>query len=125
MTGLLPPLDDWQRVKPIIERALPYTGGTHTIEDIEQALLDNSMTLLAGERCAMILEIITYPRLKVLHIFLGAGDLTELRSYSEFIDRLASDIGASRITIAGRRGFVRALKDLGYDEKWSVVAKDI
>jgi hypothetical protein len=41
------------------------------------------------------------------------------------MDEIARSLGCSRVTIAGRKGFARALKDLGFQEKWTVLAKEI
>ena len=104
---------------------MPYTGGTHTIEDVEDAINGGRMGLIALERSAFVIEVHAYPRLRALHIFLAGGDLDELRSCDARMDATAKALGCSRITIAGRRGFVRTLKDLGYRERWSVLAKEI
>jgi hypothetical protein len=119
------PADEWERCRPWIEAALPYAGGTHTIQDIKAAIDAGHMLLLAGERSAFVIEVITYPRTKALHIFLAGGDLTELKSADAQMDEIAREWGCSRITIAGRRGFIRALKDLGYRERWSVLSKEL
>src|SRR5262245_40950753 len=117
--------DEWARCRHYIEAALPYAGGTHTIEDIEDAIKTGRMGLIALEQSAFIIEVHTYPRLRALHIFLAAGDLKELRSCNTRMDATAKALGCSRITIAGRRGFVRTLKHLGYRERWTVLAKEI
>jgi hypothetical protein len=119
------PSDEWSRCRGWIEAALPYAGGTHTIEDIKAAIDAGHMLLLAGERSAFVIEVITYPQMKALHIFLAGGDLTELKSADAQMDDLARLNGCSRITLAGRRGFIRALNDLGYTERWFVLAKEI
>src|SRR5262245_38578511 len=111
--------------RPWIEAALEYSGGTHTIQDIKAAIEAGRMGLIPLERSAFVVEIVEYPRLKALHIFLAGGDLDELRSCNARMDATAKALGCSRITIAGRRGFVRTLKDLGYRERWSILAKEI
>jgi hypothetical protein len=121
-----PALDEqWRRCRQWIEAALPYTGGTHTIEDLERDILSGRMALIPRERSAFMVELIVYPRLKALHIFLAGGDLTELKAFDPHMDEIARSLGCSRVTIAGRKGFARALKDLGFREKWTVLAKDI
>jgi hypothetical protein len=115
----------WQRCKPWIEAALPHTGGTHTIEDVERDIMSGRMALIPRERSAFVVELIAYPRLRALHIFLAGGDLSELKSFDPHMDRIARSLGCSRVTIAGRKGFARALKDLGFREKWTVLAKDV
>jgi hypothetical protein len=117
--------EEWQRCRPWIEAALAYTGGTHGIEDIEREIRSGRMALIPRERSAFVVELIDYPRLRALHIFLAGGDLSELKAFDPHLDEIARSLGCSRVTIAGRTGFARALKDLGYQEKWTVLAKEI
>ncbi len=118
-------MTDWKHCKPLLEEALSYTGGTHTIDDVQGALLQNRMALLAGENSALVCEIVDYPRLRALHVFLAAGNLTEIKSMNDRLDTTARFLGCSRITLAGRAGFARALKEFGYEKKWTCLSKDI
>ena len=116
---------DWKRCRPWIEAALPYAGGTHTIEDIEAEMSTGRLALMAGERSAMLCEITNYPRLRALHIFLAGGDLAELRSFNAMMDDAARAMACSRISLAGRPGWEKALSDLGYKKCWTVLSKEI
>jgi hypothetical protein len=116
---------DWERCRPWIEAALPYAGGTHTIQDIEIELRRGHLALMAGQKSAMLCEVRNYPRLCALHIFLAGGDLKELKSFNAMMDNAARNLGCSRISIAGRHGWERALNDLGYKKRWTVLSKEI
>ena len=116
---------DWERCRPWIAAALPYAGGTHAIEDVEDELVRGRLALLAGQRSAMLCEVRNYPRLRALHIFLAGGDLAELKSFNPMMDDAARTLGCSRISIAGRPGWERALRDLGYQKNWTVLSKEI
>jgi hypothetical protein len=117
---------EWRRCKRWIEAALPYACGTHTIEDLEREIWSGRLTLIALARSALIVEIIAYPRLRALHIFLAGGDLGELKAFVDgAMPELARLNRCSRITIAGRKGFSRALRDIGFEEKWVVLTKEI
>lgn len=116
---------EWQRCRPWIESALAYSGDTHTIEDIEAAIGEQKMIFLAGAKCALVCEVIIYPRLRAFHIVLAGGDLTELRAFDQNLAELARALACTRITIAGRPGWARALKDLGYAPGWTVLCKEI
>jgi len=116
---------DWERCRPWIEAALPYAGGTHTIEDIEAEIGRGQLALMAGRESAMLCEIRNYPRLRALHIFLAGGDLKELRSFNAMMDNAARVMECSRISIGGRHGWERALSDLGYRKRWTVLSKEI
>ena len=117
---------NWSRCIPIIESALQYSGGTHNINDIEQAITAKTMQFWPGAQSAVITEIQVYPRLKALHYFLAGGNLEELARMRPIIEHWAESIGCQRVTLAGRRGWIRSfLADEGYQEKWTVMSKEL
>lgn len=118
-------MDDFERARPWLEAALEYCHGTHTLEDIKQAIADKSMLLVTGPNCAMVYEVLTFPNFKVLHGFLCGGELEELKSFDPYLQELAKTLGCSRVTIAGRPGWVRALKGLGYEHSCTIVFKEV
>jgi hypothetical protein len=117
---------NWKRCIPIIESALQYSGGTHNIDDIERAITTKTMQFWPGAQSAVITEIQVYPRLKALHYFLAGGNLEELARMRPIIEHWAESIGCQRVTLAGRRGWIRSfLADEGYQEKWAVMSKEL
>ena len=115
----------WDRCRPWIEAALEYSGGTHTIDDIRKAIEARRMILLAGARSALVCEVVEYPRLRALNIFLAGGELNDVRSFDEHLVALARTLDCQRITISGRHGWERALRHLDYLPRWTVLAKEI
>lgn len=83
------------------------------------------MLLITGKDCAMVFEVISYPRLKILHGFLCGGDLEELKASDPYLQEMAKGLGCSRVTIAGRQGWARALKSLGYSHSCTIVSKEV
>jgi len=63
--------DELHRCRDWIQAALAHGGHTHDFEDIVRAIYEGRMQLWAGERGCIVTEIVTYPRKKVLHVFLG------------------------------------------------------
>lgn len=119
------PLEEWNRCRGWIEAALEHTGGTHTIDDVREAIEARQAFVLAGKRSALVCEVQTFPRLQSFHVWLAGGDLAELRSSQPQLEDYARRLGCSRISIAGRRGWVRAIEDLGYREKYTTIVKEI
>ena len=117
--------EEWERCRPWIEAALKYSGGSHTIEDVRDAVEAGRALLLAGRQSAMVCEVQTYPQLKSFHVWLAGGDLAEIRSSQPKLEDYARRLGCRRISIAGRRGWVRAIEDLGYREKFTTIIKEI
>lgn len=120
-------MTEWERCKPWIEAALRYAGGTHTIEDVEAAVVERRAMLLAGKQSAIVVEVKIFPRQRALHIWLAGGDLDELKSVftSGQIDVIARAHGCRHVTISGRRGWLRALKDEGFSEVCTMVARNV
>lgn len=119
-------LSEWERCKPWIAAALKYAGGTHTLSDLELGIEIGRFHLIPLNHSAMIVEIIEYPRVRALHIFLAGGVLEELKAFVDTrLQDIARDNRCQRITIAGRKGFSRALRDIGFKEKWTVLSRSV
>ncbi len=93
---------EFERCKPHIEAALNYSGGTHDIIDIYQGLHNGTMQLWPAEKSCLVTEIIKYPKKKVLNVFLGGGDLTEILSMHEDVISWAKQQGCTALNMTGR-----------------------
>lgn len=120
------PYSEWERCKHWIEAALPYCYGTHTIEDVERQIVEGKLQFWPGERCAVVTEIVGYPRLRALNFFLVGGDLSELLEKMEpAIVAWAKALGCTRVAQTGRKGWGRILAPLGYQTTLSVMIRDL
>ena len=118
--------EDFERLRHHVAAALEYSGGTHKIEDIAEGLKAGWFQLWPGRDSAVVTEIIVYPQLKDLHYFLAGGDLDELRLMRPIIESWGKEIGCSRVSLAGRKGWERTfLKSEGYEPKWFILCKDL
>jgi len=52
---------------------------------------------------------VQYPRMKVFHIFLGAGKMTELTQMIPYVVEQAKLEGCRKVTVTGRRGWEKVL----------------
>jgi hypothetical protein len=119
-------MTEWERCKAWIAAALPYSYGTHTIEDVEQQIAAGRLQFWPGEKCAVVTEIVDYPRLRALNFFLVGGDLAELIEKMEpAIVDWAKALGCTRVAQTGRKGWGRVLAPLGYQTTLSVMLKPI
>ena len=117
--------DDLVRCRPWIEAALEYSGGTHDYFDVCQAVFTGKMQLWAAEKGCMVTEIVVYPKKKVLHIFLAGGELDQILDMEGSLIEWGKMQGCSSLTLAGRKGWIRTLKDRNWNECFSVVGKEI
>ena len=117
---------EWARCKHWIVAAVPYCYGTHTIEDIESGIASGQFQFWPGERCALITEVLEYPRVKALNFFLVGGSRKELVDRMEpMIVTWARTIGCTRVAQAGRRGWARVLQPKGYRPVLTMMLKEI
>ena len=107
-------MTELQRCKQWIEAALEYSGGTHLYEDVVTAVVEGKMQLWPAEKSCWVTEITVYPRKKVLHVFLAGGDLDEIMGMHESVVQWAKNQGCEGMTLTGRKGWVKALKDNGW-----------
>lgn len=117
--------EQFERCKPHIEAALEYTGGTHDLIDIYEGLYKGTMQLWPAEKSCLVTEIINYPKMKCLNIFLGGGDLTEIMSMHEDVIRWAKDQGCSALNMTGRFGWKKPLLKYGWKPMHSSYVKEI
>ena len=59
-----------------IEAALEYSGGTHDFIHVVEVIKSGTMQLWPTPRGCIVSEIVVYPKVKQLNIFLGGGELS-------------------------------------------------
>lgn len=102
------------RCRDWIEAALARSGGTHDWYDIVAGVMNGNLQLWPKPEGVLVTEIITYPRKRVLNVFLGGGKLTELEAMHEEVIAWAKEQGCTCARISGRKGWERAYKARGW-----------
>ena len=123
-------IEDWMlvfaQVEPQIKRALEYSGGTHTSEDIFIGIAEGYFQLWAKNGSVGITEIIHSPRVKTLNVFLTAGRMEDVKATFPEVEKYARQAQCDRITLLGRKGWAKSfLKDEGFEPKAELLAKDL
>ena len=111
--------------KKWIDDALAYSGGTHEFAHVLQCILNGTMQLWPSEKGCIVTEIVTYPQKRVLHIFLAGGELDQILDMEESLIHFGKANGCTSLTLAGRKGWVRTLKNRNWEEQFAVVGKEI
>jgi len=112
--------------RALVASALEYCGGTHNLEDIAIAVRMGEMQVFESDKAVIVTEVLTYPRLKALHAFLVAGDMTELLEILQpQIEAFAREQGCSRLSCAGRFGWTRVLPNHGWKNDCAVLTKEL
>lgn len=118
-------IDELHRCKHWIEAALEYSGGTHIFEDVAESILSGHMQLWSAERGCAVTEIIVYPRKKILHVFLAGGEMDQILDMQASAAIWGKAEGCTGMTIAGREGWKRVLKDYGYKPMFVTLGVEI
>lgn len=114
---------DWANVKHHLEAALEYSDGLSSIDDVRDMLAENRGDLWVGEKSAIVTQSLEGGDKKVMLYYLAGGDLNELREMTKSIERLAKQMGCSKVLINGRAGWGKALG--GYKERTRVFEKEL
>ena len=113
-----------QRCRKWIEDALEYSGGTHTFDDVAQGILDGKLQLWPAERGCAVTEIVIYPRIKVLHVFLAGGEMDQIIDMIDSAVEWSKTQGCTSMTISGRHGWQKALAKHGFKPVMTVLKKE-
>ncbi len=101
-----------------LEAALAYAAHSHTFEDVVALVASGAAQAWPGPASIIVTEIVEYPRYRVLHFFLGAGSLQELRAMVPLILQWGNAQGCARARVVGRRGWARVF---ARDPAWHVL----
>jgi len=118
-------IGEMQRLRHVMERALPYTHRTHEINDLALLVLQGRARLWTTANSFCIVERVVYPRQTNYHVFLAGGDMDELRGLHEEIIAAAKADGAGAVTLTGRRGWVKALAAWGWKEEYTTMRLEL
>jgi len=97
-----------------ILRALKVAAGTHTVEDMDEAIRAEKMQLWQDERSVVVTELVAFPQYNVINIALAAGDLDAVMAWQPKIEQFARENGASRMRMMGREGWSAVLPKYGW-----------
>lgn len=109
-----------------VEAALGHADGTHSYDDIVCMVIAQRLTWWPLDKSSfMLTEVISYPQQSHYHVFLAGGDLDVIRATQPDLINAAKLAGCSKLTLGGRRGWVKALHQLGWVEHCTVMALDL
>ena len=110
----------WRRCEPWLEAAL---DGSYTLGDVWAGVVSGEFHFWPGRRSAAVGELVQHPRRRDYHVWLAGGDIRELIIMEQSASAFARVLGCDRITLHGRKGWARALKD--YRPAWLALSKDL
>lgn len=121
-------------LRPMLQPAIDRANGELKMSDLyamvfyEKAqvwlVYDELLEKILG---AAVTEVVQYPELKSLRVFLLGG--RRMASWKDLLDEHFGDFceaeGITRIEVVGRKGFLAALANMGYDLAYTVLIKEI
>lgn len=116
---------EFLRAWPWLQKAVEHAGSTCTKDGIWERIANGDCQLWLEPSAAVVTLIETYPDTGFCEVrcWLAGGKMTDARRIERRISEWAAGIGARRILIEGRRGWLRALR--GYDEIATTMTKDL
>lgn len=103
-----------EEMKRRMGKALAKGGPTHTVEDVVAELRQGTMQWWSNGDGCVVTEILNFPRLKALHLFLGFGAIKSCYALDPEFSAWAQEQGCSRVIVHGRTGMAGGLAKLGY-----------
>lgn len=114
LASTVPELDNG-KIRVLIESALAYAGGTHTVADVLDAIRSGDAQLWSGPNSCIVTEIDRQPRHSILHFFLAAGVAAELAAMTPLVCAWGREQGCVSARFVGRKGWAKSfLKDQGW-----------
>ena len=118
-------MTEFERVWPLLEKALAVYGNTHSKDDLRSLIERGQASLWPMENSAFVTEIVRYPKLTAINTWLAGGDMAELMTWRPFIEEWAKERGVNRVTLRAREGWERVLRDHGYRRLAVELIKDL
>tara|TARA_R110000765_G_scaffold93492_3_gene176310 strand:+ start:493 stop:846 length:354 start_codon:yes stop_codon:yes gene_type:complete len=114
-------LDKWPLALPHIREALAHSGDMHTPADVYQRIEEGRAELHVGNRSAVVTQALSGG--KHLHYWLAGGHLDELKKIERDVSADAKARGFEKVTIAGRRGWLRSLEN--FEEAATIMVRKL
>ena len=125
--------DIWGEVKPMLAKGIAHGDGELDLDDIHRLLIERSMQLWVvynsdEDQIAMagVTEIVSYPKSKICRaVVLGGDGVDRWLSHIAGIEEWAKSKGCDKLEAYGRRGLAKKMEQIGYNNKYVVIRKDL
>ena len=104
------------KIRALIASALEYDKA-YDVQDIIDEVNEGRAEIWTTEKSLAVTNVVQKPKVLQFHIWIAAGDLTELmEQIYPHLETRARQLGCGIMSISGRRGWIRKLKPHGFDE---------
>lgn len=91
--------------------AIERGGGTHSFQDVMAKVLAGDFQLWVGPDGAAVTQVVDFPQKRVLHVLYAGGEMQQIIDFQESAATWGRALGCSEMTLSGRMGWQRVLKD--------------
>lgn len=113
-TPLLSLTEHLIRYKPQIEKALATAGEAHSFDHVVAGVLSGRLHFYPLENSFVLMELRKYGNWSAYHCFLAGGVFEEINALTQQAAENGKQLGATKLTLTGRKGFGRKLVDHGW-----------
>ena len=107
-----------------LRKALDFSGGTHTLDDMLDQIKAGKSQIWSNENACIVTEVNDSPRKRVLHFWLGTGELDAVIALSEEVLVWGKEQGCDMATMIGRRGWDKASPE-GWTSSMTVLTRGL
>jgi hypothetical protein len=122
VTSIMQGMLSW---RPEIEAALQHAGFSHTFDDITAMVINGHLTLHTFEDCFCLTQVTVWPQFTSYHFMIAGGKLESIIARKPFFEALAKAQGCKVMSFSGRPGWARALKNYGWEHKFTTMWSEI
>lgn len=108
-----------------IARALKHGGGTHSLQDVLDGLLEGKYQLFENDDGVCVTEIMEAPKGRYLHCWIVAGRLPEVMQLQDAVERHALTNSCRFMSTSGRFGWQTVLPHYGWKPSQIVFTKEL
>ncbi|MES2343649.1 MAG: hypothetical protein V4597_18425 [Pseudomonadota bacterium] len=125
---------EWIRCEDWLAAALETDSGERTMKELSRGYRSGRYTLFAGQRSALLAEVMGIDDAAHAHLYLAGGELAEIRDVLRpRFESWGQRRGCISALITGRKGWARAFRTAGYElvrpidvgRNWWLIAKAI
>lgn len=109
----------------VIERALKYTRGTHRYGDLVEGIRSGEFQYWPAKESFVITEFLNFPQRRALNLFLSGGSLDEILKMGPALESFARVTNCDMVILGGRRGWKKVIEKHGFEESWTMFAKNL
>tara|TARA_R110000851_G_scaffold325604_1_gene493711 strand:- start:27273 stop:27689 length:417 start_codon:yes stop_codon:yes gene_type:complete len=107
-----------------IEVAMAHVNNMFSFNDVVAMVCRGELDLLTFPDSCVLMQREQYPAWATYHCFLACGNMQEIKNAEAEINIRAKKLGCKYMSISGRTGWSRALKNDGWDHLISVLYKE-